>query len=152
MPPRLNELQYELELSRLRSHERHMKYIYGLRIGGLALAGLAIVIGSVMIFLGLQGSFDWAVQAPNSVGAKLTNASPGIIFATVGMFIGLFVILQKPVSYRTGTSNLLNPSSEAVGEYIFAGFRGLDSRDEYLGASIAEPPEPPPRRRRLQKS
>ena len=97
----LSEKEYELELVRLRSHERHMMHIYGLRWGGLALAGVTICAGAVMIFLGLQGSFDWAVQAPNSIGAKLTNASPGIVFATVGMLIGILVVVQKPVNYTT---------------------------------------------------
>jgi hypothetical protein len=101
-PTHLSELEHELELARLRSHEKHMKYIYGLRWGGLGLAGVTICVGAVMIFFGLQGSFDWAVQAPNSVGAKLTNASPGIVFATVGMFIGVLVVVQKPVNYSTG--------------------------------------------------
>jgi hypothetical protein len=141
MPQRLiNDLQYELEISRLHSHERHMKYIYGLRLGGLVLSALTIVIGSIMIFFGLQGSFDWAIQAPSSVGAKLTNASPGIVFATVGMFIGLFVILQKPVNYRTGTSNLCDPSRSPVdyrGGEIIGESRGVEiARGDYRGVEI----------------
>ncbi|MGH8387242.1 MAG: hypothetical protein ACRESJ_17410 [Pseudomonas sp.] len=96
------ELHYQFQLEALRSHEKHMRHIYGLRWAALALAALTIVIGAVMVFMGLQGSFNWAVEAPNSIGAKLTNASPGIIFASVGMVIGFVVILQKPVSYDTG--------------------------------------------------
>ena len=94
---------YELQLARLRSHEQHMAHIYRLRWGGLALAALTICIGAAMIFAGLQGSFDWAVQAPNSIGAKLTNASPGIVFATIGMLIGLLTVMQRPVNYNTGS-------------------------------------------------
>jgi hypothetical protein len=96
------ESRYELELAKLRSHERHMSYIYRLRWGGLALAALTICIGAVMTFAGLQGSFDWAFQAPSSLSAKLTNASPGIVFATVGLLIGLLTVIQKPVNYDTG--------------------------------------------------
>jgi hypothetical protein len=99
---RSRELQREIELASLRSHELHMKHIYGLRWGGLSLSALTIITGAVMVFMGLQGSFNWAVEAPNSIGAKLTNASPGIVFATVGMIIGFVVVLQKPVNYRTG--------------------------------------------------
>jgi hypothetical protein len=99
---RSRELQREIELASLRSHELHMKHIYSLRWGGLALSALTIIVGAVMVFMGLEGSFNWAVEAPNSIGAKLTNASPGIVFATVGMIIGFVVILQKPVNYRTG--------------------------------------------------
>jgi hypothetical protein len=79
-----------------------MKYIYGIRLSGLVLAALTIVIGAVMVFLGLQGSFNWAVEAPHSIGAKLTNASPGIVFATVGLIIAFVVVVQKPVKYDTG--------------------------------------------------
>jgi hypothetical protein len=96
------ESRYELELAKLRSHERHMAYIYRLRWGGLALAAFTICIGAVMTFAGLQGSFDWAFQAPSSLSAKLTNASPGIVFATVGLLIGLLTVIQKPVNYDTG--------------------------------------------------
>jgi hypothetical protein len=99
---RERELELEIELASLRSHEKHMKYIYGVRLAGLTISAITIIAGAVMVFMGLQGSFNWAVEVPNSIGAKLTNASPGIIFATVGLFISFFVILQKPVNYRTG--------------------------------------------------
>lgn len=117
------ELDREIELASLHSHEKHMRYIYGLRWGGLALSALTIGIGSVMVFMGLEGSFNWAIEAPNSIGAKLTNASPGIIFATVGMVIGFVVILQKPVSYQTGDG----------GMHLGAGSR----RKRYPGGSIS---------------
>lgn len=92
----------ELRLAALRSHELHMRHIYGLRWAGLGLSALTIIIGAVMIFLGLQGSFDWAVEAPHTIAAKLTNASPGIVFATLGMIIAFVVLTQRPVSYSTG--------------------------------------------------
>ncbi len=96
------ELRLRVQLAALHSHELHMRHIYGLRWGGLALAALTISIGAVMVFAGLQGSFNWAVNAPASIGAKLTNASPGVVFATVGLLIGILIVIQKPVSYRTG--------------------------------------------------
>lgn len=101
-PNRLHELQLEIDLASLRSHETHMKHVYGLRWGALALSALTIVIGAAMVFMGLRGSFNWAVEMPNSIGAKLTNASPGIVFATVGMILGFIVIRQKPMDYSTG--------------------------------------------------
>jgi hypothetical protein len=97
-----HSFEEEIALARLRSHERHMRHIYGLRWGGLVLSALTIAIGSVMVFKGLAGSFNWAFEAPHSIGAKLTNASPGIVFATIGLLIGLLVVAQKPVNYRTG--------------------------------------------------
>jgi hypothetical protein len=97
----------------LRSHELHLKYIYGIRFGGLALAAVAIIVGAIMVFRGLEGSFNWAIEAPHSIGAKLTNASPGIVFATVGLIIAFVVIRQSPVNYDTdgdGHSITIGPS------------------------------------------
>jgi hypothetical protein len=96
------QFKHKIKLESLRSHEKHMGYIYGLRWGALILAALCIAIGAVMIFLGLSGSLNWAIEAPHSIGAKLTNASPGIVFATIGMIIGFIAVLQKPVNYETG--------------------------------------------------
>ena len=94
--------ELEIELARLKSHERHMRYIYGVRLAALAIATLTIIIGAVMIFMGLQGSFNWAFEAPHTIGAKLTNASPGIVFATIGLIVIFCVVLQAPVDYTTG--------------------------------------------------
>jgi hypothetical protein len=81
-----------------------MKHIYALRWGGLALSALTIIIGAIMIFRGLEGTFNWAIQAPGSIAAKLTNASPGIVFATIGLIIAFLVIIQRPATYQTGDS------------------------------------------------
>jgi hypothetical protein len=86
---------------------RELKLAYTVRLGGLALATLTILIGAVMVFAGLQGSFDWAVEAPHTVSAKLTNASPGIIFATIGMVLGFVVVIQKPIRFQTGEDGTL---------------------------------------------
>ena len=94
-----------LELARLRSHELHIRYIYGLRIAGLAFAAIALIIGAWMTFKGLQGSFNWAIQAPHSIGAKMTNASPGIVFATIGMILGIVILTRRPVNYIMGAED-----------------------------------------------
>lgn len=96
---RIREMELEIELAALRSHEKHMRYIYGLRWGGLGVAAITIIIGAIMLFMGLEGSFDWAVEAPKTVGAKMTNASPGMVFATAGLMIATVVITRKPVTY-----------------------------------------------------
>jgi hypothetical protein len=75
-------------MAQLRSHELHIKLVYGLRLGVLVLAALTLLIGAVMVFSGLHGSSDWAVEGPHTISAKLTNASPGIMFATIGMILG----------------------------------------------------------------
>jgi hypothetical protein len=97
----MHRTQEQLYLARLQAHNTHLKYIYAVRMAGIGLSALVICAGTVMVFMGLQGSFDWAIQAPNSIGAKLTNASPGIVFVTVGMFIGIVVIAQRPVEFIT---------------------------------------------------
>jgi hypothetical protein len=82
-------------VAQLRSYELHIKLDYRLRSWGLALATLTILIGAVMVFAGLQGSFDWAVEAPHTISARLTNASPGIVFATIGMILSFVVVMQR---------------------------------------------------------
>jgi hypothetical protein len=66
------------------AHRQHLRYIYTIHGVGLALSALALVGGAIMAFRGLEGSFNRAVEVPHSIGAKLTNASPGIVFATSG--------------------------------------------------------------------
>jgi hypothetical protein len=125
---------FELEVARLRSHERHMRYIYGLRFGGLVVAAATIICGAFMVFYGLEGSFNWAIEAPNSIGAKLTNASPGIEFATSGMLITLLVIMQRPVSYRTG--NVSDEVGKAAQHAVLVD-GALDYHSALRGASWA---------------
>lgn len=72
-----------------------IKSEYHFRWGILSLAALLIILGAVMTFMGLQGSFDWAVQGSHAITAKITNASPGIAFATIGMVLALTVTLRS---------------------------------------------------------
>jgi hypothetical protein len=95
------KLQLQVELESIRRHGRHMHYVYSIRWGIIGLAALALGIGAMMTFKGLTGSFNWAFEAPHSIGAKLTNASPGIIFATIGFLLGFTVTLQNPLRYET---------------------------------------------------
>lgn len=108
----------EIDLQHLSilAHERHLRFIYGLRWAGLGLSTITISLGAIMIFLGLKGDFNWAVEAPNTLGAKLTNASPGIVFATIGMFIGLKVAGQSPVEFtiEPDRGSYLGPPREVV--------------------------------------
>lgn len=101
----VNVTKWAAWMAQLRSRE--LKLAYSVRLWGLALATLTILIGAVMVFAGLQGSFDWAVEAPHTVSAKLTNASPGIIFATIGMVLCFVVVLQKPIRLQTADDGTL---------------------------------------------
>jgi hypothetical protein len=101
MDEEAKKLQLQVELESLRQHGRHMHYVYSVRWGVIGLAVLALAIGAAMTFKGLTGSFNWAFEAPHSLGAKLTNASPGIVFATIGFLLGFTVTLQKPLRFET---------------------------------------------------
>jgi protein-S-isoprenylcysteine O-methyltransferase Ste14 len=100
------ERHLEFELESLRSHNKHIQQIYAVRWGGLALSALTITAGAIMTFHGLEGSFNWAVEVPHSITAKLTNASPGIGFAMIGLILGFMVIRQKPVGYTTSRDEM----------------------------------------------
>jgi hypothetical protein len=96
--------QYELEA--LRAHRAHITWIYGLRIVGLGIGAFAVIVGAAMLFAGLQGSFNWAVEIPHSIEAKLTNASPGIVFVTAGPLIVLWIGGQAPVDFLTPKASI----------------------------------------------
>jgi hypothetical protein len=137
--------KYELEydLASLRSHERHMSFIYGVRLLGLIVAIIAIAAGAWMVFAGLQGSFNWAVESPHTISSKLTNASPGIGFAMVGMIVAFIVILQKPVNYKTGGGGMYLGDNDDGGLLFSRRREGL--RREGLIASLeARPRRAPP--------
>ena len=102
------QLRLKVELAALEKHRIHMHYVYSIRWGVIGLAAVAMVIGAAMTFKGLAGSFNWAIEAPHSIGAKLTNASPGIIFATIGFLLGVVVALKNPLKYegKNGSDNI----------------------------------------------
>lgn len=127
---------YELEMARLQSHERHMGHIYGIRRWGLGVSAFTILIGAVMIFMGLQGTISLDMNTTNALSAKLTNASPGIIFAVVGVVLAFIVIIQSPVNYSTGQAMTDPPrrrkgkSSPYRGGLTLGASIGRDSRDD----------------------
>jgi len=71
------------------------KLDYQLRWGLLILATMVIVAGTMMLFWGLNGSLDWGFQV-HFVSAKITNASPGIVFATSGVLLAALIALRRP--------------------------------------------------------
>jgi len=121
-------LDHEYRIRALESHERHMEHIYSARRRGMWLAALALVMGAVMTFLGLEGSFNWAFEKADTISAKLTNASPGIVFATVGLILGLISILKGPVNYNIG-SDVLDSQSMRLG----SNDDNFSGRSSYLG-------------------
>lgn len=105
MPKKLRP-ENDLASAKLRSHEKHMMYIYGLRFAGLFISLVCIVIGAIMIFKGLSGSFNWAFEEAHTFKTKLTNASPGIGFALFGVIMGYFVLSRDPVNYTTDDDDM----------------------------------------------
>jgi hypothetical protein len=94
----------------LRLAELHMKHAFGLRRMGLVLSGMTILIGAVMTFMGLQGWFNWAIPTPTSIEEKLTNASPGIVFAAAGIWLALVAVTRLTkleVQYKKKASEAL---------------------------------------------
>jgi len=97
-------------------HRLHIHYIYLLRALALFIALLFSIAGIVGVFMGLQGSFDWAFTAPSDLGAKLTNASPGVILLVAGFFLAWRIGIQRPVNFRTGGRGLGGSQSITLGE------------------------------------
>ena len=68
---------------------------YRLRWGVLVLSAMLVLAGSAMVFLMPQGTpFDWIIQIPHT-SAKITNASSGVVFATMGMLLALAAATRK---------------------------------------------------------
>jgi hypothetical protein len=53
---------------------------------GICVGALFCVAGFVLLVLGLTGNIEWIVEASN-FKSRLTNASPGALFAVMGMVI-----------------------------------------------------------------
>jgi hypothetical protein len=85
-----SDRQFEID-----AHRQHLRYIYTIHGAGLALSALALVGGAIMTFRGLESSFNWAVEVPHSIGAKLTNASPGIVFCNYRVDLGYLCIAAE---------------------------------------------------------
>jgi hypothetical protein len=78
--------QYDYEAER-RSHERHLAYIYGLRLGPLVLSAIAMCLGAAMI---VRGPPKVLITV---IGPFRLRMPPGIVFATIGLVIALLVIM-----------------------------------------------------------
>jgi hypothetical protein len=75
---------------------RYWKGEFCLRFIG---SSLAIVFNNDV----LPAGFLWRFfrPTPHSISAKLTNASLGIVFPTIGMILSFVDVLQKPVRLQT---------------------------------------------------
>ena len=81
--------------ARFRLEELNLNSFYRLRLAALLVATLVIVLGAGMVFLGLKGSINLNVQVA-AVNTRLVNASPGIVFATLGMILCFVLLAQQP--------------------------------------------------------
>jgi hypothetical protein len=88
----------------LQFRELQLKLDYSFRS---TLATLIILLGTVMVFAGLHGSFDCGFEAPHVINVKLTNASPGIVFVTIGMILVLVALSLPPIKFQSGDDGTL---------------------------------------------
>lgn len=91
----------------LQFRELQLKLDYSFRSKVLALATLIILLGTVMVFTGLHGSFDCGFEASHAITVKLTNASPGIVFVTIGMILVVVALLLPPIKFQSGDDGTL---------------------------------------------
>lgn len=73
-----------VELANERS-EASTVYLYATLLG-IAVGAMVFVGGFVLAVLGLAGAIEWIVEA-GSASSRLSNASPGVVFAVAGMVI-----------------------------------------------------------------
>jgi hypothetical protein len=83
-PTHRNEDNPLISLARQRS-EGSKAYYVG-TIMGITVGALFCIAGFTMAVLGLSGSIDWVVESSN-LTSKLTNASPGVVFGVIGLFV-----------------------------------------------------------------
>jgi hypothetical protein len=84
--------------SGVRLEELQLEFPYRLRFGVLVLAAVALFSGVAMALLGLQGSRDLGLQVAGAFEARFVNASPGIVFATIGAILCWIMLSQGPPS------------------------------------------------------
>jgi hypothetical protein len=77
------------------------RFSYRLSLAVLVVAAVTIILGAGMVFLGLQGSINWTMYVVGSVNAQLSNASPGIVFATIGLILVCVLLSQGPPTSPT---------------------------------------------------
>jgi hypothetical protein len=90
--PRGNDLGH----ARLKLEELKLRFSYRLSLAGFIVASLVIILGAGMVFLGLQGSIDLGLKVL-TINAKLVNASPGIVFATIGVILCCVILNRNAV-------------------------------------------------------
>jgi len=106
------------------------------RIGivmGIATGALAFVGGFVLSILGLTGSVQLLVEGAGMT-AKLTNASPGVVFCLLGMLI---VMRFKPKVTRTVQKRESSSQGYSGGGY-YSRSRSDYSENRTSGSRLAQ--------------
>jgi hypothetical protein len=94
--PNANPRRNDLKHARLKLEELKLRFSYRLSLAGFVVASLVITLGAGMVFLGLQGSIDFGVKVL-AINAKLVNASPGIVFAAIGVILCCVILNRNAV-------------------------------------------------------
>lgn len=86
---------YEAETNRVELGRRFILRIIYL-VGGL----ISIAMGFALVLLGYGGAIDFGVSQGSDFEARLTNASPGIVFLVVGLLLAYFAAAFFKVTTR----------------------------------------------------
>jgi hypothetical protein len=81
-------------------------YIHSIMIG-LIIGSFFSIAGFILTLLGLSGSIEWIIES-NGIQSKLSNASPGVFFALLGL---LTLFWYKP-SIKTHKSQVIDSLSQ----------------------------------------
>jgi hypothetical protein len=103
--------------------------LFGMFTGALVLVG-----GFVMFFMGLAGTIDWIFESA-TIKSKLANASPGALFAVVG----LIIMLKYKPRVKTEIEISVNKSYQRSNPDI------VNSETKVRVSSTASSPITPPR-------
>ena len=81
---RIEELKVYADLAKTLSQDSKV-YLIG-TVMGISVGAIFCVAGFTLAILGLTGNIEWIFEAAN-LKSRLTNASPGALFALMGMII-----------------------------------------------------------------
>jgi hypothetical protein len=82
--------------SRVRIDVLQLIFTYLLRFGVFILAAVALISGVVMVFHGPARVRRRGLHATDSFQAHLINASPGVVFAVIGVILCCAILSQRP--------------------------------------------------------
>jgi hypothetical protein len=65
---------------------QNQKYHFYLNLAGMLIGAAFCAAGFVLAIMGVAGSIDWVLKGPD-ISSRLSNATPGALFAVLGAFV-----------------------------------------------------------------